>query len=76
MADLSEDELMNPAVIDGMKRSLELVLQIADSDSPDSDVFCVAPNEETPVLELVEIAYARGVIVEVRARNVCWIGCF
>ena len=65
LANLSEDELMNSAVIDGMKRSLELVREVADSDSRNSDICRARRNEETPILELVDIAYARGVIVEV-----------
>ena len=65
LANLSEDELMNSAVLDGMKRSLELVLKFAASDARNSDICCVRRNEEIPILELVGIAYARGVIVEV-----------
>ena len=74
LANLSEDELMNSAVIDGMKRSLELVLGIADSDARNSDICRARRNEETPILELVDIAYARGVIVEVSFFIVCCIG--
>ena len=65
LANLSEDELMDSAVIDGMKRSLELVLESADSDTRNNDICCVGRNEEIPILELVDIAYARGAIVEV-----------
>ena len=65
LADLSSEELKNSAVIDGMKRSLELVIVTANPGSLNTESCSVAYDENTPILELVEIAYAQGAIVKV-----------